>query len=300
MLDILFCGLPRNFSLLRTSLNDIDVLKSDNIVENIAFSTWKNKLSSEYRELLNKNNVHIIESDEPQDFGERNIWLQMKSLEYGLEHCDNSNYVLKTRSDVWLSPNLIRMIVQDNYLDKENTKIFRKKIWIPWAEIRKPFYMEDACFCGLHCDICKMVNYDSYYDILCKSIGGGETHIRRFIHPFIHKPMVKKKINDFINMDRVLSNDEYIEFLAIYYDILYKYFRIKTNHGSFKMKQPYHEPKISLNSNEFRANFNSSKMFFMDRTFCYDDVWIHNMFNGTMCNDDYLLKIKTFLEKYND
>ena len=78
--------------------------------------------------------------------------------------------------DVFIDNHQLDYIFSQNYkLNLQNT-LFQYKIWIPWAHITKPFYMEDACFYS-HISVLKKLS--PYVGNLFKQ--QGHSHIRWFL-----------------------------------------------------------------------------------------------------------------------
>ena len=193
--DILFTGLIRNPEMFEQTLTDLENLRKEGLVDKIFLSTWLGEVEKypAIQELLNKHNIKIIRSEEPKPRGtlrSPTIWCQMKALEAGLSHIKKDKFVLKTRTDVYINPKFLRKL----FTEKENllkiTKslpkgnIFRYKIWIFYYEIKTPFHMGEECFFGQRGDLKNLINYDESYDTNYK-IGGGISHIRRYVHPFL-------------------------------------------------------------------------------------------------------------------
>lgn len=314
MNDIIFTGLPREPQMFVNSLIGFSTLRTQGLVDKIILSTWENYIEPSYRDILDRYNVVVLEKTEPEDKGSGgNFFCQAKSLENGLEICDKSHYILKLRTDTWLDAGFIADIMRDaeTYLAKE-PGIFIKKVWVPYAEITKPFYMPDELFYGYHPDIAKLLNYDKTYETMTAKDGGGETHIRRFVDPFIiqypiFRDMIKQISDDnfvklfaperFTLLNQRLEEEKYLKYLATYYHILYENFRIKNKHGVMKWYQPYCSPEIHLDNNKFRENFNSSKSFLGQRIFCYDDTWISNVVEGKLNHDKYAEKVYNIIKR---
>jgi len=70
-------------------------------------------------------------------------------LQYIQDHFEETErlYVLKTRLDVLISKEQLSFVFAQDYRKRENVDCsFRYKIWIPWAHLTVPLYVEDACF----------------------------------------------------------------------------------------------------------------------------------------------------------
>ena len=195
---VIFTGLVRNLDLFIKSLEDFSKLRSENMIGDIIFSTWVGEIDKYdgLRNTLEKYDCHLVESEPPaKSIGF--IWHQMKSLYLGLEQVEDNLYCLKTRPDLYIKPEFIRKLIGNTddlniNLPNEQEPIFEKKIWIPYFEITKPFYMSDECFWGKAVDLKKLVNFDASYDVLY-DINCGIAHIRRFMHPFVERtPMLRE------------------------------------------------------------------------------------------------------------
>lgn len=298
--NIIITGLLRNTDMLLKSLIDYKQLQNDGLVDKIIFSTWngvfdKNK---KLRKKIKELGLYLIEAEQPRrTIG--NVWHQMKSLHLGLQVVEEGSYIFKTRSDLYISPNFLRKLITDReYLEInssiKNNKIFSKKVWIPWFEISKPFYMADECFFGLERDLRLLVNFDAAYHLLY-NIGTGITHIRRFIHPFVDEyPILKEylhiasrcsghfKSNRFEILNYSLLSDIYLEYLAVYYMILTTYFRVESNYKSSQiMFREWSESSVVLEKNQFTANFSEGKVCIPGgyHIFAYDEKWLNNLLN---------------------
>ncbi len=190
-IDILFTGLIRKPEMFKKSILEMIGLREKGLINEIKFSTWLGEVQKypDIYSFFKKNKIKIIESEEPKIRGSGNIWCQMKSLEAGLNKVDPGRFVLKTRSDVYVNPEFIKKIAINKNkllmikkpLPKGN--IFKYKIWVPFFDLKTPFYMADECFFGHRDDLKHLYHYDNSYYTDFK-IGGGRGHIMRFIHPF--------------------------------------------------------------------------------------------------------------------
>jgi len=189
--DVIFTGLVRTPDLFRKSIKEMVRLRKRGFINEIKFSTWLGEVKKypEVNSFLKKNKIRIIESKEPKIRGSGNIWCQMKALEMGLEKTDPNRFVLKTRADVYINPIFIEKIIKEKEdllkitKNLPNGNIFKYKIWVPYFDLKTPFYLADECFFGYRDDLKHLYHYDdSYYKDF--DIGGGRGHILRFIHPF--------------------------------------------------------------------------------------------------------------------
>ncbi len=309
-INVLFCGLVRMPELFVKSINDLVVLKRQGLIDTIAYSTWNTEIDkyNGLREFLIKSGIKLIESIEPQ-FQGSSIFHQMISFESGLQNFADDSYVLKTRPDVYIKTEFIRMLASDeNFLDIPNTGpgvIFKKKIWIPWFEITKPFYMGDEAFFGLNEDMKNLVNYDVSYDIKYKS-DAGIGHIRRYIHPFLKDyPSLQEYLGcgvktghntdrRFDILRRNMQSDHYWEHLALYYLIVNKHFRISSDYVPQQIQfRLWSNPKITIDEDKFDENFTIEKSWNNERgqIYAYNERWLKSLLGRKIGNGKYLANI---------
>ncbi|MFC1892236.1 hypothetical protein ACFLZT_07580, partial [Thermodesulfobacteriota bacterium] len=188
---IIITGQIRSPELFLDCLSTLKTLKDEDLLYRIIYVLWTGELDAypEIRKQLELIDVEIIETESALVSGISNIWHQMKALDVAIHEIPKGYYVLKTRPDVNISLNLMRRLF-NGYFDlslpnnRDMPKIFKARIWVPWFEISKPFYIADECFFGLREDVVKLYNYDARFDVIY-SIDSALSHIRRFIHPFL-------------------------------------------------------------------------------------------------------------------
>jgi hypothetical protein len=302
-IDILFCGLIRKKVLFKKSLNDFILLRKKRLVNQIILSTWVGELQKHPKvfEFLKKNKIKIIESTEPKENGKTYVMHQMKSLDKGLKNIKKNSFVLKTRTDVYINPLFLKKLFKNKKRllkikkDLPKGNIFKYKVWIPWYELKTPFYMADECFFGNSEDLKLLFNYKENYEKNYQ-ISGGPTHIRRFLDPFLKDypffedylekysgegkmaPFIRnisknffglfrinimKKMNEirkFKNLRKKLKTNKFIECLAAYYAIIYSHFYVDS--CSFKNQIVFghvSQPKIKLDEKYLENNFSPKK-----------------------------------------
>ncbi len=211
--DVIFSGLIREIDIFKKSVNDLVSLRDKGLVDKIIISTWKGEFQKvpEIHSFLKDKKILIVESDEPKDRGDGNVWCQMKSLQEGLTKVSAGKFVLKTRTDVYIEPLFLEKLFSEKekllkityHLPKGD--IFKYKVWAPWFEITKPFFMGDECFFGYKDDLNLLVNYDPSFDKE-NYLGPDTTHFRRFVYPFLKDyPIFYQYINKYGN-ERILKN----------------------------------------------------------------------------------------------
>lgn len=344
--DALFCGLLRKEEMFRKSILDLNSLRKKGIVDKIIFSTWKGEMAKNpgMIEFLKQNDVKVIESEEPKIAGHGHIWCQMKSLEEGLKEIEPDKFVLKSRTDVYINPEfLYKIFTQKEKMLKIKKSLpkgdkFYYKIWIHYYELKTPFHMAEECFFAHHHDAKLLVNYDSSYDTKY-NIGGGITHIRRFIHPFVNdyeilqdylkrhskNSFVKslaikfskkffeirsfklsRRISErdkFKNLRKKLENDEFIACLAAYYSILHSHFYI--DNRSFENQVTFREAseaKIKLDSYDIEKNFSEEKTYMphTGQIYGYDEELLDNIFNNKIKETPFSQKLLKAIGEFNN
>lgn len=317
--NIIFTGLVRNPDLFVRSIKDLIKLRREKIINKIIFSTWLGELDKYdgIRDMLNNYDCHIIESEQPPK-SSGHVWHQMKALYSAMEFINEDSYCLKTRADLYINPEFIKKLICDkDYLkidtQRGGNKIFEEKIWIPYFEITKPFYMSDECFFGKAIDINKLVNFDVSYDLIY-NIDCGITHIRRFIHPFVNRePILKQYLKyaaysghftplRFPILKFNLDSKFYCSCLAIYYYIIKSYFRIEGDYSSdqFIFQRECLEPAVKINNNEFISNFKSEKSRNPKggQIYSYNEKWLNNLFAKEIKNDFIYERLYTIYLQY--
>jgi tetratricopeptide (TPR) repeat protein/SAM-dependent methyltransferase len=297
-IDVLFCGLARTPELLLRSVTELAALRQRQLVDRIVFSTWKGQIDShaDLRRSLAACRVELVESEEPQYQG-TSVFHQMRALELGLDHLDGSRPVFKTRADVYVRPEFLEKLAADtHYLEPERCDdhaVFQKKIWVPWFEITKPFYMGDECFFGASGDLRKLVNYDVSYDVKY-DLDAGRGHIRRFIHPFLsHFPVLADYLRSgaktqhntserFETLRRNMNSPAFWDYLAVYYRILKRYFRVESDYVSAQIVfRKWSRPEVTIDADRFDENFTVEKSWNGERgqIYAYNERWLDGVLN---------------------
>lgn len=239
MLNIIITGLVRKEEMFKKSISDFYELVKKGLVDQIVFSTWMDEIQK-YPGLkcfLDNNGVQVVETSEPL-IGTGTILKQMKTLDVALDKIkDRNNLIFKTRPDLYIQQESLVKIMSLDYVSSIQGDVLDSRIWVPWYEISKPFYIADECFCTSYSVMKKLVNYDMRYDVLYK-IDAGVSHIRRFIHPFINYfPELNIYLEYFGEsghgtparfpiQKKFSKNKEYQYFIGLYYNILKNYFLI--------------------------------------------------------------------------
>lgn len=311
--DVIFCGLPRKPERLWYSLCDLAQLRSDGLVDKIVFATWKGEPTPEIIQWSKEYNFEIIESDYPEgDSGSAHLWYQMRSQELGMSVCNKNNFILKTRTDAYCGKKILRTMFSnpEQFLAKQDSdKTFKYRIWVPWFEITCLFYIADECIYGHYDDMEKIIHYDRSYNV------EWSPHVIRFIHNFrtefpyldryilqedayleqCHKIWKLKPDERIENVLSKFSEDKTIQYMASYYLVIYKYFKIFcTEEMRFKK---YSRRWDHLSNDFFAGNFTKEKFRWRMMFMCYDDVWIKNVVEGKMQQDQLLINLQKYIQE---
>ena len=343
-IDVLFCGLIRLPNMFKQSIKELAELRKKKLVKKIIFSTWDYEIDKYpgIRKFFKDNKVILIESKEPKDTGPSHMWCQMLALELGLKKTSKNAFILKSRADVHIKPEFIEKLIKEKEKLLKITSslpggnIFKYKVWVPWYEITKPFYMADECFLAYYNDMKKLYNYDDSYDIQYGE-DHGIPHIRRFMHPFLKKyptladslgqkeqsPTIKyswlHKLREKLHLHhykimrnlsiyrrfrilkKELKNPKYIYALAVYYYILYSHFYI----DSVSIKNPitfmeHSKPKIRFHPYNIEKNLTKKHLSFStgNQIFNYDNELIKNTINKKLEKTKLSLKIYKALNHF--
>lgn len=314
---VLFTGQVRTPDLFKKSLTELFELRKEGAIEKVILSTWKSEnfdIDSEY--------ITVLESEPIAETGVGNYKAQMKHYIEGLNFiykCSKDSFVLKTRPDVHISKEFIKKVINlDLSIDGKFTKIFNCKIWVPWFEITKPFYLEDAYFFGEYNDMLKLYNLSNIYTR--NNLGQGITHIRRFSFPFLdYFPTLAKFINNNYGLSTNLGTNynldqlphaqrKYIvNLLATYYFIVKTYFIVFSEKDaiffSSKKDPSVGRPFIANNKKLDRylslSENNTNK--YNNIFFClkpdFDFHWLNNLINGNFNYDPISEEISWELNK---
>ena len=276
-IDVIFAGLIREYDVFRHSIKDLVMLRKKGLVDKIILSTRIGEPAKhpEIAPFLKEAGVTIMEAEDPElnqnspyYRGKDFIWRQMKSLEVGLNGVENGKFVLKTRSDVYIEKKFIEKLAREKEAllkiskDLPRGNVFRYKVWVPWFELTKPFFMADECFFGHKDDLKKLYNYNKDY-FEKYDLGPDVHHVMRYIEPFLKKypifyssmskysrdrsmknfikrnyPQLYEKLKNYAMLKKAseqsrfnvlasrLKNQDYIGLLASYYYVLYSHFYI--------------------------------------------------------------------------
>ena len=269
------------------------------LIEEKIISTWTEEVDKNKAlfAILEKLGFKIIHEKQPY-YKNRSIFYQMKSFENGLNSISNKSLrVFKTRTDLRISSDGLKNIINLNFHHSNADKsIFEEKIWIPFFEISKPFYIGDECFFASYYDSFKLINYETFYDDL--GIGAGISHVRKFGNPYFEifpelLNFLKKYSNMmFFNKNRFdliqsyLKNEDFLDYLFFYYKILKNDFRIGLSlQNQYIYFREWSDGKRQPKNERFLKSFNKQFSFSNQagQIFSHNETWINNLFNDKFC-----------------
>ena len=180
---ILINGLIRDKNIFYESLEIYNLLKKDNIIDDVVIIVDKkllnekdnkplgNIIDDELRKILNDNNIKIIEVNNlsieyikknidplietrPRNKLRKNtitglsLWRPMYSLKQGLLNIEDNSFILKTRPDVKISYNLIKKIFTQYKVKLLDNELLEYKIWSSGFNEKELLYIMDFAFFG--------------------------------------------------------------------------------------------------------------------------------------------------------
>ena len=190
-------GLIRSDALIEQSLRTLNRLRAEGLVSRIVISTWNEELRDNPSVSLfaNKYNCDLVSRPDPGTGHGPGSELtssmapQTLGLRQALMAVDDDDMVLKMRPDVVLNEAFLRNLLissQTASFDAAPGGPFKKKIWVPWADLIYPFLIADEMFLG-RCGDLKRLATDFYLQYSAgKAVHPhAETcHILRYLAPF--------------------------------------------------------------------------------------------------------------------
>tara|TARA_Y100000996_G_scaffold68612_1_gene46248 strand:+ start:421 stop:1443 length:1023 start_codon:yes stop_codon:yes gene_type:complete len=239
MFNVILIGKILDEIHFKKIISGIVSLKKEKKINQIILSIWKNqKLSNKIIFFLKKNNVDIIRNKDKKF--EYSLKYQTYLLKNGLKKIkDKRILIIKLRTDINFKFGQIFKLSKLNFKTQNKKKILSRKIWVPYFEITKPFYIADEIIVTNYINFKKITSFKKYYgDIFFDT---GQTHINWYLGLFIKKfnildTYVKHfgksyhfKSTRFFHLTKLINNQEYLKILIQYYKILDKYFIIGSN-----------------------------------------------------------------------
>lgn len=176
-------GFTKSRSLAAMSLRPLLSLKDRGIVSRIVYVVGADPALDGYAAYVA--DLPGVEAHRSPDFpkaglgrGGVSLRSQMANLRTGLDLIDDDEaLVIKTRPDFVVDEgflahkilNFDRLCAPSNLYELYDfgmpEPVFKRKVWVPWADANAPFFVEDAFFMGLKADVAKL------------AVGGADTHL---------------------------------------------------------------------------------------------------------------------------
>jgi hypothetical protein len=190
-------GLIRSDALFEQTLMMLDRLRSEGLVSRIIISTWNEELRDNHSvsAFANKYNCNLVSRPDPgMGHGPgseltSSMAPQTLGLRQALMMVDDDDMVLKMRPDVVWNEIFLRNLLlspRTASFDAAPGSPFKKKVWVPWADLMYPFLIADEVFLG-RCGDLKLLATDFYlqYSAGKAAHPHAETcHILRYLAPF--------------------------------------------------------------------------------------------------------------------
>lgn len=190
-------GLIRSDALIEQSLMTLNRLRSEGLVSRIVISTWNEELRDNPAISLfaNKYNCDLVSRPDPGTGHGPGSELtssmapQTLGLRQALMMVNDDDMVLKMRPDVVWNESFLRNLLissQTAAFDAAPGSPFKKRVWVPWADLIYPFLIADEVFLG-RCGDLKLLATDFYLQYSAgKAVHPhAETcHILRYLAPF--------------------------------------------------------------------------------------------------------------------
>lgn len=219
---VLIIGQNKDESVFNRSIN---VYKTRQDVDRVVIVTWSDTNLND----INDEKIHTIRVDNPGNFvydgrPGRSIEYQKYLYDIGLDHinktCSSDVYILKTRMDFFISDDQLDYIFSQNYCI-ESPSAINYKIWVPWAHVTKPLYLEDGCFYS-HLSVMNLLS--PCIDETLVNIGQGHSHIRWFAKLSDHYNLYDNAVfRDKNNIYKEMTSE--FTYTEVYKNILSKYMK---------------------------------------------------------------------------
>lgn len=262
MFNIILTGKILDEIQFKKLINKIIKLKNENKIDQIILSIWKNQiLSKEVIFFLKKNDIDIIRN-KTKKFS-CSFKYQSYLLKNGLRKIKNKRVlIVKLRNDINFELDQISRLSKLNFKIFNKKKLLSHKIWVPYFEITKPFYIADEIIVTNYINFKKITSFKKYYGD--SFFDTGQTHINWYLGLFIKKfhifdTYIKHfgksyhfNSNRFFYLDKLINNQEYLKILLQYYKILNEYFIVGSN---LKKNFSLNKNTINFFNQNFMINF---------------------------------------------
>lgn len=190
-------GLIRSDALIEQSLIMLDRLRSEGLVSRIIISTWNEELRDNLSVsmLASKYNCDLVSRPDPGIALSPGSELtssmapQTLGLRQALMMVDDDGMVLKMRPDTVIDEAFLRNLLVSSGAATFNAPFgspFKKKIWVPWADLFYPFLIADEVFLG-RCGDLKLLATDFYREYSPGRLAhrrAESCHVLRYLAPF--------------------------------------------------------------------------------------------------------------------
>jgi hypothetical protein len=262
MFNIILTGKILDEIQFKKLIDKIIKLKKEKKVNQIILSIWENQiLPKEVIFFFKKNNVEILRN-KTKKFS-CSFKYQSYLLKNGLRKIKNKRIlIVKLRNDIHFELSQISKLSKLNFKTENKIKLLTHKIWVPYFEITKPFYLGDEIFVTNYRNLGKITSFNKYYGN--SFFDTGQTHINWFLGLFIKKFSIFNtyvkyfgKSNHFnsdrfFHLTKFINNKEYLKILLQYYKILDEYFIIGSN---LKKNFSLNKKTINFFNQNLKINF---------------------------------------------
>tara|TARA_B100001093_G_C26852721_1_gene1025884 strand:- start:32 stop:1045 length:1014 start_codon:yes stop_codon:yes gene_type:complete len=331
---IIINGLVRDENILFNSLKTYNLLISEKIVDKILFVTdihlktdgnnipVGSAINNNVRKKLIENNVEILEIDNlsiedvekidpkiqqrPRNSLRKNtitglsLWRPMFSLKKALEYIPQNSFVLKTRTDVSISYNLLKKIFTQYIIPNKNTSLLKYKIWSTGFNEKELFYIMDFSFAGYRDDLLKTTHMNGIYLKWGDKSPSGVNNFNTlwWVDIFIKEfPKIKDYIEKYVVNPPVIKQYKeklYYECIAYYYKKIDEYFIIDSGVNEFMISQSWGQKHIFNSHSEIHKN-----NFGLIRHEFKNSEWISKLKKNKFKNNIFLININHEFNKIN-
>jgi hypothetical protein len=214
------------------SFEQLRALRHKGIIDRIIYVTWDSpRLDNLLTPIIATPDIEVVRIPEPKLTGaplENSIVYQIRNLQAALALiADDNALVLKTRTDIlFLNESFLenKIVHFDELCARSGLPkrigtplpppVFKRKIWMPWANATEPLFYNDAVFLGLKCDIQKLADSgaERFLTILWDERTDRISHIARFLNLFLPDYPILQRY--FENIHCFISTPEYRERFA--------------------------------------------------------------------------------------
>ena len=267
MFNIILSGKFVDEIQFKKLIDKILKLKKEKKINQIILSIWKNqKLSKKIIFFLNKNNIDVIINNNKRFIS--SFKYQSYLLKSGLKNIKDKNIlIIKTRNDINFELSQISKLSKLDFRTYNKKSLLSHKVWVPYFEITKPFYLGDEIFVTNYTNLKKITSFNKYYGN--SFFDTGQTHINWYLGLFIKKFSIFDSYikyfgksyhfnsTRFFHLAKLINNQEYLKVLLQYYKILDEYFIVGSN---IKKNFSLNKQTINFFNQNSIINFKNKKL----------------------------------------